>query len=362
MKHLQSINEFLSSPYNWEWTIQRANMWVAKFVSVNDKFTVEISKEGPFEDWELKFSSNARGFAGTFYQGPGDAMKVLTTVFMDIMVSFLELNPDATIKFWGSQGDHDHGVKGGKTIINKEQTKRDRVYKMLMDQLPDEFEWNLKSDGRTIEVRNKHAVVQENKSDDAEVKPTRYLLHITKVNSRKFVEENGIIPRKPSEEWMKRWADMADDGFGEVFVDEPTMLWTKSAAFFTLFKDSDKTNLAEIRKHLFPIAWMEEDVELNFDQFVDKNNLDPGPNATKGMTPVGRDGFWEDWNNKVNPMYNTYLLENAKFDVWIVDTKDLKNKFYEDLDGFDDYGSIYTTEPIPPSSIKLILKDNKTLV
>lgn len=158
MKHLQRIDEFISTPYKWDWSSIRGNEWVAEFTTEDDKFWVEISQDGPFEDWELKFSSERREFNKTDVKGPQSAMRILTTVFLEILVSFMDSNPYVDVKFYGSQSAHDKTVKQNQFEFvpvnnNSEETKRDRVYKMLMKQLPDNLKWETR--GRMIHVTSK---------------------------------------------------------------------------------------------------------------------------------------------------------------------------------------------------------------
>lgn len=155
MKHLQRIDEFLSSPYNWDWTRCTGNEWVAEFTTEDDKFWVEFTKEGAFEPYDLVFSSQRKNFHRADMKGPASAMRILTTVFLDIMPAFLESNPGETVKFYGAQGAHDDTVKADSYMFTPKpdfqgETKRDRVYKMLMRQLPDDLKWE--SHGRVIHV------------------------------------------------------------------------------------------------------------------------------------------------------------------------------------------------------------------
>lgn len=158
MKHLQRIDEFLSSPYNWDWTKCTGNEWVAEFKTDDDKFWVEFTKEGAFEPYDLVFSSQRKNFHGADMKGPSSAMRILTTVFLDIMPAFLESNPGETVKFYGAQGAHDDTVKADSYMFTPKpdfhgETKRDRVYKLLMKQLPDNLKWE--SHGRVIHVSYK---------------------------------------------------------------------------------------------------------------------------------------------------------------------------------------------------------------
>jgi len=164
VKHIQRIDEFISTPYNWDWDSVSDSSWVATFKTEDDKFWVEISKEGPFEPYELKFSSERRDFNKADFKGPLGAMKILTTVFLEVMVSFLDSNPGAEVKFYGSQGAHDKTVKASPYEFdpvdnNQAETKRDRVYKMLMNQLPDNLKWE--QVGRCIYVSVRRHRIEE---------------------------------------------------------------------------------------------------------------------------------------------------------------------------------------------------------
>jgi hypothetical protein len=53
-------------------------------------------------------------------------------------------------------------------------------------------------------------------------------------------------------------------------------------------------------------------------------------------------------------------MEHTKIDVWLIDSKGLNNKWYEDIHagGEDSY---FTHEPIPPHHLELIKPDNENL-
>lgn len=196
---------------------------------------------------------------------------------------------------------------------------------------------------------------------EREAKHPKLLLHIAKVESRDFIEKNGLVPRLPTDEWKAKWKEQedADTGGGAVETGEWYAAWTKPAVFMMPF--DGKMDIDSIRKQLFPIGWLKG--EMTFDEFVDANDLEPKEKPSG--TPVGIAGFWEDWENEVGPKYNEYLLKTCTYDVWLIDTEKTNVKIYKDPEYREwpyNFDSLMSLEPIEPSAIKLLVKDNKTLL
>lgn len=147
MKHIKRIDEFIvSKPYDWEWLVDSGLERIATFSNEEDTYWVYFVHKDPFEPWIMSFKSQKLEYGGTEFRSPSLAMKVLHTVFAEIMVAFLELNDDAVVQFVGAEGFKDAHAGG--------PIKRDRIYKMMMDGLPESMHWKLGNDGKTIYVAN----------------------------------------------------------------------------------------------------------------------------------------------------------------------------------------------------------------
>lgn len=145
MRHLTTYNlfEMNANPYKWEWAKPSGGISrTAMFYSEDDRYFVNFIADKDDHAYTVtfesdKFGTNTQGFGNT-----GNAMRILSTVF-DVMVSFLDEDPQREVTFIGAK-DKDDQV---------EPSKRDRIYKVMMSDLPDNYEWSLGSDKKTIRIK-----------------------------------------------------------------------------------------------------------------------------------------------------------------------------------------------------------------
>lgn len=136
-QYVESLNELSAKPYYWKWSTNKT----ATFDSIDDSFTVMFFPNNEDHTYMVHYESKRYG---TNQSGPGsigNAMRVLATV-MDITIAFLDENPEYSAEFIG---DKEEDEKEGPT-------KRDRIYKNMMNDLPDNYKWELGSDNKTIRI------------------------------------------------------------------------------------------------------------------------------------------------------------------------------------------------------------------
>lgn len=161
MKHLTTYGlfEMHANPYDWKWTtptsgvdairVSKRGWRIATFNSEDDRYFVNFVPDKDDTAYTLTFESDRFGTNTQGFGKTGNAMRILATVF-DIMVAFLDEDPDKEVVFLGVKDDENQ----------VEPSKRDRIYKSMMADLPDNYEWELMSDGKTIRI--KRATVYEN--------------------------------------------------------------------------------------------------------------------------------------------------------------------------------------------------------
>ena len=188
---------------------------------------------------------------------------------------------------------------------------------------------------------------------------TRYLLHISDTKNRESIKRNGIIPKLPNKKWRML--------HGDEFI--KNQYWTKPALFATLFKDSiDVYDVKNIHNFVFPLIGLEDTIGMGIDDFIEANglefNLPDNIKKLKGTRNYGMaaDGHYEQWAEDINIKYNKYMLKNAKYDIWLIDTEELLGvKWYKDV-VYHDYNAILCYNKIPPRAIDLLAPNNKRMV
>lgn len=149
-QYVESLNELSAKPYYWKWATNKT----ATFDSIDDSFTVMFFPNNEDHTYMVHYESKRYG---TNQSGPGsigNAMRVLATV-MDITIAFLDENPEYSAEFIG---DKEEDEKEGPT-------KRDRIYKNMMSDLPDNYKWELGSDKKTIRI-SRNLVLDESNSQE----------------------------------------------------------------------------------------------------------------------------------------------------------------------------------------------------
>jgi len=135
------LNELNASPYFWRWDTNKT----AKFESPDDTYEVFFFKTKDDNTYIAHYESKKYGTNKSGPGSTGNAMRVLATV-MDIIIAFLDQFPEYDVEF---VGDKEEDEKDGPT-------KRDRIYKMMMQDLPDNYKWELASDKKTIHISRQH--------------------------------------------------------------------------------------------------------------------------------------------------------------------------------------------------------------
>ncbi len=134
---VDQLNELNAKPYFWRWNTNKT----ATFESIDDSFKVIFTPNNEDNTYTATYESKKYG---TNKSGPGsigNAMRVLATV-MDIIIAFLDGNEEYDVEF---AGDKEEDEKDGPT-------KRDRIYKMMMQDLPDNYKWEIASDNKKIHI------------------------------------------------------------------------------------------------------------------------------------------------------------------------------------------------------------------
>lgn len=134
-EYVEHLNELDAKPFFWKWDVNKT----AKFDSNDDAFAVTFKPTGEDNSYSASFQSKKYGTNNSGPGSTGNAMRVLATV-MDIIIAFLDENPEYDVEFIGDKGE-DEGDG---------PSKRDRIYKMMMKELPDNYQWELASDKKKI--------------------------------------------------------------------------------------------------------------------------------------------------------------------------------------------------------------------
>jgi hypothetical protein len=158
MRHLTAYNlfEMNANPYMWKWTtIPATTNRVATFNSDDDRYFVEFMSSGYDNTYKVTFESDKYGVNATGFGNADNAMRVLATV-LDIVIAFLDENAEYEVEyeveFIGVKDDDDNGP-----------SKRDRIYKMMIKDLPDTYKWELMGDKKTIHISRQLVYESENK-------------------------------------------------------------------------------------------------------------------------------------------------------------------------------------------------------
>lgn len=136
---IDQLNELNAKPYFWKWDTNKT----ATFDSPDDSYTVWFKPTEYPNTYSVSFESENLGMDQTIKGPASNAMRVLSTV-LDVVIAFLDNNKEYDVEFVGAKDSKENYIIG--------PSKRDRIYKMMMQDLPDEYKWELASDKKTINI------------------------------------------------------------------------------------------------------------------------------------------------------------------------------------------------------------------
>ena len=198
---------------------------------------------------------------------------------------------------------------------------------------------------------------------EKEIKPTRFLIHVSNPLFRESIYEKGLIPKDAGKQWSKIAKFISDD-----------KILYKNSIFAVLFKDSiDVYDLkGALKRAIFPLPLLVDNLMPEDTEKYDDLILKLGEDYSKELREIKNSskserqknlflsGLGEKYENIFSEELDNFLRIHSKIDVWLIDTKGLPNTWYEDYhSGWED--GVYTHEKIPSYFIELIKADNENL-
>jgi len=196
-------------------------------------------------------------------------------------------------------------------------------------------------------------------------KVPRFLFHISEPIFRDEILENGLIPQDANK---SKWSSQAKASNKDILF--------KNSIFATPYKDSiDAYEIKHISEILFPLPITEEYLSPeNIEKLDDlKQSI---MDEYKQKMKIIRKNYKNERNQEIRAIramdlseeygeiyvarVNKFIMEHTNIDVWLIDSKGLKNKWYEDKHA-GSYESYFTHEVIPPHHLELIKPDNENI-
>ena len=192
-----------------------------------------------------------------------------------------------------------------------------------------------------------------------QIKPTRYMIHISEPKNRYSIMSIGLIPKDADK---SKWGHIAKE------AGIPTIY--KHSLFASTWKDSfDVYDAQNVNNYVFPLPILFEYVPNSKISIIDKFKDDIKDELIK----ISKDKKikFKDKKIIVNDLLDSYskkyydlLRKYSEIDIWVIDTQGLKNKWYQDPFGGDssDGEALWTDTRIPSENLILLKPNNQDIL
>ena len=190
--------------------------------------------------------------------------------------------------------------------------------------------------------------------DENIIQVPRFLIHISEPIYRDNILSKGLIPQDANK---SKWGKLAKEAQKDVLF--------KNSIFATPFKNSiDVYDIKNINKRIFALPMVEEYLSPEDLEKLDDLMLKMKEEYSKEINQIKKEHSIKDHNKYLwlhnkqfsehySDIISSFIVKNANIDIWIIDTKGLKNKWFEDIHSGQE-NSVVTHQPISSYHLDLI--------